>query len=97
MLPRGHHHRPHLAELLPRLEVPVLAVDLEPHGNLYFDVPTDADPTLTDVLAGRAKALGYRPDLGADYLAVADELLERRGLGSKRRGLAQLRAELLAA
>jgi chromosome partitioning protein len=36
----------------------VLAVDLDPQGNLsdYFDVPADAEPTMGDVLSGRAKA-----------------------------------------
>jgi chromosome partitioning protein len=36
----------------------VLAVDLDPQGNLsdYFDVPPDAEPTIADVLTGRAKA-----------------------------------------
>ena len=36
----------------------VLAVDLDPQGNLsdYFDVPPDAEPTIGDVLTGRAKA-----------------------------------------
>ena len=36
----------------------VLAVDLDPQGNLsdYFDVDPDADPTIGDVLAGRASA-----------------------------------------
>jgi chromosome partitioning protein len=36
----------------------VLAVDLDPQGNLsdYFDVPADIEPTIGDVLAGRAKA-----------------------------------------
>ncbi len=34
----------------------VLAVDLDPQGNLsdYFDLPPDAEPTIGDVLAGRA-------------------------------------------
>jgi chromosome partitioning protein len=36
----------------------VLAVDLDPQGNLsdYFDVPADAEPTIGDVLVGKAKA-----------------------------------------
>jgi chromosome partitioning protein len=36
----------------------VLAVDLDPQGNLsdYLDVAPDASPTIGDVLAGRAKA-----------------------------------------
>jgi chromosome partitioning protein len=47
-----------LADVFTRIGVDVLAVDLDPQGNLsdYFDVPPDADPTIADVLAGRAKA-----------------------------------------
>jgi chromosome partitioning protein len=41
--------------------------------------------------------LDYAPDLGADYLALADELLERLGFGEERERLAGLRAELAAA
>src|SRR3954453_13508085 len=35
----------------------VLAIDLDPQGNLsdYFDVPPDASPTVADVLSGEAK------------------------------------------
>jgi len=48
-----------LTDVLRRLDVNVLAVDLDPQGNLsdYFDVPADADPTVADVLAGQAKAI----------------------------------------
>ncbi len=48
-----------LTDVLRRLDVAVLAVDLDPQGNLsdYFDVPADADPTVADVLAGQAKAM----------------------------------------
>ncbi len=47
----------------------MLAVDLDPQGNLsdYFDVPPDASPTIGDVLAGRAKApsaVHAAPDAG---------------------------------
>src|SRR5437764_11600349 len=47
-----------LADVLTRAGLEVLAVDLDPQGNLsdYFDVPPDADPTIGDVLAGREKA-----------------------------------------
>jgi chromosome partitioning protein len=47
-----------LADVLRRLDLEVLAVDLDPQGNLsdYFDVPADADPTIADVLGGRARA-----------------------------------------
>lgn len=40
-----------------RLELRVLAVDLDPQANLsdYLDVDPEASPTLGDVLAGRAK------------------------------------------
>ncbi len=47
-----------LADVFTRLGLEVLAVDLDPQGNLsdYFDVPADADPTIADVLAGKARA-----------------------------------------
>src|SRR4051812_2065630 len=47
-----------LADVFTRLGLDVLAVDLDPQGNLsdYFDVDADADPTVADVLAGKAKA-----------------------------------------
>ncbi len=46
-----------LADALRRAGVNVLAIDLDPQGNLsdYLDVPPEADPTIADVLAGRAK------------------------------------------
>jgi chromosome partitioning protein len=46
-----------LADVLRRAGLDVLAVDLDPQGNLsdYFDVPPDASPTVADVLAGDAK------------------------------------------
>ncbi|MGH2881958.1 MAG: hypothetical protein ACRDPA_04535 [Solirubrobacteraceae bacterium] len=37
--------------------------------------------------------LDYRPDLGVDYLAVADELLRRLGIQKGRRTLRVMRAE----
>src|ERR671927_443935 len=48
-----------LTDVLRRIGLDVLAVDLDPQGNLsdYFDIPADADPTVADVLAGQAKAL----------------------------------------
>jgi chromosome partitioning protein len=41
--------------------------------------------------------LDYAPDLGADYLSLADELLARLGFADERNCLAALRAELVAA
>ncbi|CAB4937190.1 unannotated protein [freshwater metagenome] len=42
----------------------VLAVDLDPQGNLsdYFDVDPEADPTIGDVLSGRASAAAATHD-----------------------------------
>ena len=47
-----------LADVLRRVQVKTLAVDLDPQGNLsdYFDVPPDSEPTIADVLGGAAKA-----------------------------------------
>ena len=46
-----------LTDLLRRLDLRVLAVDLDPQGNLsdYLDIDPDATPTISDVLAGRAR------------------------------------------
>ncbi len=46
-----------LTDVLRRIDLSVLAVDLDPQGNLsdYLDVDPDASPTVGDVLAGRAK------------------------------------------
>src|SRR5438270_849919 len=46
-----------LTDVFRRLDLRVLAVDLDPQGNLsdYLDVDPDAAPTSGDVLAGRAK------------------------------------------
>jgi chromosome partitioning protein len=48
-----------ITDVLRRSGVSTLAVDLDPQGNLsdYFDLPTDVEPTVADVLAGRAKAV----------------------------------------
>jgi len=47
-----------LTDIFRRLGLDTLAVDLDPQGNLsdYFDVPPDAEPTISDVLTGRAQA-----------------------------------------
>src|SRR5690242_92593 len=46
-----------LADVLRRVGLDVLTIDLDPQGNLsdYFDVPADASPTLADVLSGDYK------------------------------------------
>ncbi|MEA2294894.1 MAG: chromosome partitioning protein [Solirubrobacteraceae bacterium] len=47
-----------LTDVFRRIGLDVLAIDLDPQGNLsdYFDVPPDASPTVADVLSGEAKA-----------------------------------------
>jgi len=46
-----------LTDVLRRIDLKVLAIDLDPQGNLsdYLDVDPDATPTIGDVLTGRAK------------------------------------------
>jgi chromosome partitioning protein len=48
-----------LTDVLRRGGVRTLAVDLDPQGNLsdYFDLPTDVEPTIADVLSGRSQAI----------------------------------------
>src|SRR5213594_2238892 len=47
-----------LTDVFRRAGLEVLAVDLDPQGNLsdYFDIPADAEPPIGDVLVGTAKA-----------------------------------------
>ena len=47
-----------LTDVMRRIGLDVLAVDLDPQGNLsdYFDVDPAAAPSIADVLAGRAEA-----------------------------------------
>src|SRR4051794_18544104 len=49
-----------ITAVLRRAGLDVLAVDLDPQGNLsdYFDVPPAAEPTIADVLTGRSTARG---------------------------------------
>jgi chromosome partitioning protein len=85
-----------LADVLRRRGMRVLAVDLDPQGNLsdYFDVPPDAEPTIGDVLLGRATVAEASHDdvvpanltLAEAELALAGrmgrELTLRRALGT---------------
>src|ERR671929_226998 len=91
-----------LADVFRRIGLDVLAVDLDPQGNLsdYFDVPADASPTIADVLAGAARAPAathdvidqarefYNPDL--QWLGVLLNIADMRTTHS-RDALAQLR------
>jgi chromosome partitioning protein len=85
-----------LADVLRRQGKRVLAVDLDPQGNLsdYFDVPPDAEPTIGDVLLGRATVVEAQHDgvvpanltLAEAELSLAGkigrELTLRKALGS---------------
>jgi chromosome partitioning protein len=89
-----------LADALRRAEVRTLAVDLDPQGNLsdYFDVPPDAQPTIGDVLGGRATAAeAIHADVIPANLSLAEAELALGGkLGREltlRRALAKLPRE----
>jgi chromosome partitioning protein len=86
-----------LTDVLRRSEVRTLAVDLDPQGNLsdYFDVPTDAEPTIADVLAGRASAAeAIHADIIPANLSLAEaELMLGGKMGREltlRRALAKI-------
>jgi chromosome partitioning protein len=86
-----------LTDALRRSGVRTLAIDLDPQGNLsdYFDVPPDAEPTIADVLSGRAKAVeAIHDDLIPANLTLAEaELMLGGKMGREltlRRALAKL-------
>jgi chromosome partitioning protein len=84
-----------LTDVLRRSGVRTLAIDLDPQGNLsdYFDLPTDVEPTIADVLSGRAPAAeAIHQDIIPANLSLAEaelmlggkmgrELTLRRALG----------------
>jgi len=86
-----------LADVLRRCSLRVLAVDLDPQGNLsdYFDLPPDVAPTIADVLAGHAPAHeAIHSDIVPANLALAEtELMLGGKMGREltlRRALAPL-------
>jgi chromosome partitioning protein len=73
-----------LADVLRRVELPTLVVDLDPQGNLsdYLDVPSDAEPTISDVLAGRAplaQAIYAEAEIVPSNLSLAETELALGG------------------
>jgi len=89
-----------LTDVLRRCSLRVLAVDLDPQGNLsdYFDLPPDLEPTIADVLAGRAPAdQAIHSDIVPANLALAEtELMLGGKMGREltlRRALAPLQDE----
>jgi chromosome partitioning protein len=86
-----------LTDVLRRSGLRTLAVDLDPQGNLsdYFDLPTDVEPTIADVLSGRAKATeAIHEDIIPANLSLAEaELMLGGKMGREltlRRALAKL-------
>jgi chromosome partitioning protein len=86
-----------LTDVLRRSGVRTLAVDLDPQGNLsdYFDLPTDVEPTIADVLAGRSSAAeAIHDDIVPANLSLAEaELMLGGKMGREltlRRALAKM-------
>ncbi|HEY2181825.1 MAG TPA: ParA family protein [Solirubrobacteraceae bacterium] len=89
-----------LTDAFRRSGVRTLAVDLDPQGNLsdYFDLPPEVEPTVADVLAGRASvADAIHDDLIPANLTLAEaELMLGGKMGREltlRRALAKAPAE----
>lgn len=86
-----------LTDAFRRSGVRTLAVDLDPQGNLsdYFDLPPEAQPTIADVLSGRASATEAIHDdlIGANLALAETELMLGGKMGREltlRRALAKL-------
>jgi chromosome partitioning protein len=89
-----------LTDVLGRVGVKTLAVDLDPQGNLsdYFDVPPESEPTIADVLSGGATAAqAIRDGVIPASLNLAETELSLGGkIGREmtlRRALAEVRAD----
>jgi chromosome partitioning protein len=89
-----------LADVLRRIDVRTLAVDLDPQGNLsdYFDLPPDSEPTIADVLAGTATAMAaiHQDVIPASLNLAETELMLGGKIGREmtlRRALAGVREE----
>jgi chromosome partitioning protein len=71
-----------LTDVLRRCGLTVLAIDLDPQGNLsdYFDVPPDAEPTIAEVLTGGAKLkAAIHDDVVPAALSLAEAELQLAG------------------
>ena len=82
----------HLTDVFRRAGLSVLAVDLDPQGNLsdYFDVEPDVEPTMGDVLTGRASATAaVHDDIIPANLTLAEAELALVGQDGPRADAAQ--------
>ncbi|NLT06208.1 MAG: ParA family protein [Solirubrobacterales bacterium] len=66
----------------------------EGFGAKIFETPIRRSVAYAESAERAVSIVDYRPDLGADYLALADEVLDRLGRQGDREALAQLRADL---
>src|SRR5919199_2513815 len=62
----------------------------ESFGDRLFETPIRASIAYAESAERAISILDHRPDLGADYVALADEVLGRLGLANARRRLAGL-------
>jgi chromosome partitioning protein len=69
----------------------------ERFGEKVFDTTIRASIRYAESAERGLSILDYRPQLGGDYLALADEVLARLELDDERERLGDLRAELVAA
>jgi len=88
-----------LAEIFRRIDLPTLAVDLDPQANLsdYFDVPPDASPTVAELLTGQttvAKAIHEPAEIIPANLALAEAELALAGKIGRERVLRKALARL---
>jgi chromosome partitioning protein len=89
-----------LTDVLRRIDVKTLAVDLDPQGNLsdYFDLPPESEPTIADVLAGSATAKDaiHQDTIPASLNLAETELMLGGKIGREmtlRRALAKVQGE----
>ena len=64
----------------------------ESYGEKVFDTVIRSSIAYAESAERGLSILDHRPDLGADYLALAEEMLDRLGLESARRGVGGLAA-----
>jgi len=69
----------------------------ERFGEKVFDSAIRRSVAYAESAERGISILDYRPDLGADYLGLVDEVLDRLGWKAERRRLDELRAELAPA
>jgi chromosome partitioning protein len=89
-----------LTDVLRRSGVRTLAVDLDPQGNLsdYFDLPPDVEPTIADVLSGRASAVeAIHEDIIPANLSLAEAELMLGGKMGRELTLRRALADVTAA